>query len=74
MSGVTEDHYYGCGDVYAYDAFLINPTFTTSYQGRGEGYKSTDSFMYHKAPDDYRGKWKTADFPGSIPPRVQKNK
>ena len=69
VSGVTEDNYYGCGDVYAYDAFLINPAFTTGYQGRGEGYKSTNSFMYHKAPDDYRGKWKTADFPGSIPPR-----
>ena len=62
VSGVTDDGYYGCGDVYPYDAFLIDPTFTTGYHGRGEGYKSTDSFMYHKAPDDYRGRWKTADF------------
>ena len=68
VSGVTEDGYYGCGDVYPYDAFLINPNFTTGYHGRGEGYKSTDSFMYHKAPDDYRGLWKTAETPGSIPP------
>ena len=60
VSGVTDDGYYGCGDVYPYDAFFINPEFTTKYHGRGEGYKSTDSFMYHKAPDDYRGKWKTA--------------
>lgn len=69
VSAVTEDGYYGCGDVYPFDAFLINPAFTTGYHGRGEGYKSTNTFMYQKAPDDYRGKWKTADFPGSMPPR-----
>ena len=61
VSAVTPDHYYGCGDVYPYDAFLIDPQFTTAVHGRGEGYKSTDSFMYQKAPWDYRGFWKTAD-------------
>ena len=60
VSGVTEDGYYGCGDIYPYDAFLIDPDFTTGAYGRGEGYKSGDSFMYHKAPNDYRGRWKTA--------------
>ena len=61
VSGVTPDRYYGCGDIYPYDAFLIDPAFTTAVHGRGEGYRSTDCFMYHKAPDDYRGLWKTAD-------------
>ena len=67
VSGVTDDGYYGCGDVYPYDAFFVNPDFTTGCHGRGEGYKSTDSIMHHKAPDDYRGRWKTADFPGCLP-------
>lgn len=65
VSGVTEDGYYGCGDIYPYDAFLINPLFTVGCHGRGEGYRSSDSFMYQKAPDDYRGLWKTVDFTGS---------
>ena len=71
VSGVTEDGYYGCGDVYPYDAFFVNPAFTTKYVGRGEGYKDTDSFMYHKAPNDYRGLWKTAEFPGPITPHTK---
>ena len=67
VSAVTEDGYYGCGDVYPYDAFLVNPRFTTDCHGRGEGYKSTDSFMYQKAPDDYRGRWKQTDLSGNVP-------
>lgn len=65
VSGVTDDGYYGCGDVYPFDAFWVDPRFTTEYPGRGEGYKDPDSFMYHKAPDDYRGLWKTLELSGS---------
>lgn len=51
---------YGNGDVYAYDAFWINPNLTTNYEGRGEGYAIQS--VNNGAPTDYRGRWKNLDY------------
>lgn len=51
---------YGNGDVYAFDAFWVNPDITTSYSGRGEGYAI--QYVSNSAPYDYRGRWKELDY------------
>lgn len=56
----TYPNKYGNGNVYAYDAFWINPKITTSYAGRGEGYAIQR--VNNGAPRDYRGRWKELDY------------
>ena len=56
----TYPNKYGNGNVYAYDAFWINPKVTTSYAGRGEGYAIQG--VNNSAPRDYRGRWKELDY------------
>lgn len=51
---------YGNGNVYAYDAFWINPEITNSYDGRGEGYAIQS--VNNGAARDYRGRWKKLDY------------
>lgn len=56
----TYPNKYGNGNVYAYDAFWINPKITTSYAGRGEGYAIQS--VSNGAPRDYRNRWKDLDY------------
>lgn len=52
---VKRGYPYGTGNMYAFDAMYIDPTFTTSYAGRGKGYAV--SGMNNSAPSDYSNCW-----------------
>jgi len=51
---------YGNGNVFAFDAFWINPEITTRYTGRGKGYAIKS--VSKGAPRDYRDLWRDLDY------------
>lgn len=51
--------YYGNGNVFAYDAFFVNPEMTTNYAGKGEGVVERGNSVYNNAPTSYAGLWVT---------------